>query len=78
MATRSSTERDAQPKRQQRRYRTGRNQHLGIKVTEETKEKFYKAVDARRLPQGELPRLALDALEREKPGAEGSTQLGAD
>ena len=33
-------------------------------MTEETKEKFYKAVDARGVPQGELLRLALDALER--------------
>lgn len=55
---------NAQPKRQQRRYRTGRNQHIGIKVTEETKEKFYKALDERGIPQGELLRLALDALER--------------
>ncbi len=59
---------NAQPKRQQRRYRTGRNQHIGIKVTEGTKEKFYKAVDARGIPQGELLRLALDALERAEEG----------
>jgi hypothetical protein len=63
--SRQPPKRDAEQKRQQRRYRTGRNQHLGIKVTEETKEKFYKAVDARGVPQGELLRLALDALERE-------------
>ena len=52
-------------KRKPRIHRTGRNQHIGIKVTEETKEKFYKALDARGIPQGELLRLALDALERE-------------
>ena len=63
--SRQSPKPDAKPKRQQRRYRTGRNQHIGIKVTEETKEKFYKALDARGIPQGELLRLALDALERE-------------
>ncbi len=59
-APKSSTPR----KREQRRYRTGRNQHLGIKATAETIERFYKAVDARNVPSGELLRLALDALER--------------
>jgi hypothetical protein len=52
-------------RRKQRRYRTGRNQHLGIKATEETKERFYKAADKRNVPLGEVLRLALDALERE-------------
>jgi hypothetical protein len=51
-------------KRKQRRYRTGRNRHLGIKATEETLERFYKAADARSVPLGELLRIALDALER--------------
>ena len=51
-------------RREQRRYRTGRNQHLGIKATAETIERFYKAVDERKVPSGELLRLALDALER--------------
>jgi len=51
-------------RRDQRRYRTGRNQHLGIKATAETIERFYKAVDERKVPSGELLRLALDALER--------------
>jgi len=51
-------------RRKQRRYRTGRNQHLGIRATAETVERFYKAVDARNDPMGELLRLALDALER--------------
>ena len=51
-------------RREQRRYRTGRNQHLGIKATAETIERFYKAVDARNVPSGELLRLALDALDR--------------
>jgi hypothetical protein len=52
------------PKRKQRRYRTGRNRHLGIKATEETVERFYKVADARNMPLGEVLRLALDALER--------------
>jgi hypothetical protein len=59
-APKSSTPR----RREQRRYRTGRNQHLGIKATAETIERFYKAVDSRNVPSGELLRLALDALDR--------------
>lgn len=51
-------------RREQRRYRTGRNQHLGIKATAETIERFYKAVDEQNVPSGELLRLALDALDR--------------
>ena len=51
-------------RRRQRRYRTGRNQHLGIKATPETVERFYKLADERRVPLGEALRLALDALER--------------
>ena len=66
--SRQAPKANAAQKRQQRRYRTGRNQHIGIKVTEETKEKFYKAIDARGIPQGELLRLALDALEQAEPG----------
>jgi hypothetical protein len=54
----------AEPKRKQRRYRTGRNRHIPIKATDETAERFYKAADARNVPLGELLRLALDALER--------------
>lgn len=54
----------AKPGREQRRYRTGRDQHLGIKTSTETKNRFYKAADERKIPMGELLRLALDALER--------------
>jgi len=50
--------------RQQRRYRTGRDQHLGIKTTAETRSRFYKAADERKVPLGELLKLALDALDR--------------
>ena len=53
-----------QPTIQQRRYRTGRDQHVGIKTTAETRKKLYKAADLRKVPLGELLRLALDALER--------------
>lgn len=54
----------ARAMRQQRRYRTGRDQHLGIKTTVETRNRFYKAADERKVPLGELLRLALDALEK--------------
>lgn len=56
---------NARPARkQQRRFRTGRNRQIGIKATQETAERFYKAAEARHVPHGELLRLALDALER--------------
>ena len=42
------------PKRKQRRYRNGRNRHLGIKATAKTLERFYKAADDRNVPLGEL------------------------
>jgi hypothetical protein len=58
----------APPKLHQRRYRTGRDQHVGIKTTAETRKRLYKAADERKVPLGELLRLALDALE----GAGGS------
>src|SRR5437016_4974125 len=51
-------------RRKPRVYRTGRNQHVGIKATAETVERFYKAADERNVPLGELLRLGLDALER--------------
>jgi hypothetical protein len=60
---------NAVPKRKQRRYRTGRNRHLGIKATDETVERFYKAAEARdNIQHGELLRLALNALERAGAG----------
>jgi hypothetical protein len=49
---------------EQRRFRTGRDQHVGIKTTAETRKRLYKAADDRKVPLGELLRLALDALER--------------
>jgi hypothetical protein len=59
------------PRKKQRRYRTGRNQHLGIRATGETVQRFYKAADDRNVPLGELLRIALDALER-AGGSEGA------
>ena len=66
--SRQASKPQTQPKRTQRRYRTGRNRHLGIKATEETVERFYKVADSRNLPLGEVLRLALDALERSGEG----------
>jgi hypothetical protein len=51
-------------RRHQRRFRTGRDQHVGVKTTEETRDRFYKMADEHKVPLGELLRLALDALER--------------
>jgi hypothetical protein len=51
-------------KRQQRRYRTGRNQQLNIKATEQTIEKFYRLADKENITLGELLERALDALEK--------------
>lgn len=62
--SRQAPKKNAAPKRQQRRWRTGRNQHIGIKATIETTERFYKAAEERNLQHGELLRIALDALER--------------
>lgn len=36
----------------------------GIKTTAETRDRFYKASDERKVPVGELLLLALDALDR--------------
>ena len=52
------------PRRKQRRYRTGRNQYLGLRVTAETLERFYKAADARNVPLGALLKQLLDAFDR--------------
>jgi hypothetical protein len=51
-------------KRVPRRYRTGRDQHVGIKTTAETRTRLYKAADERKVPLGVVLELALDALER--------------
>jgi hypothetical protein len=66
------------PRRKPRVHRTGRNQHLGVKATAETVERFYKAADARAIPLGELLRLALDALERAGGAAPGKAILLRD
>ncbi|WP_027132512.1 hypothetical protein [Geminicoccus roseus] len=52
-------------RREQRRYRTGRNAQLNIKVRPETLEAFYALVDQHGWVQGEAFERALAALERE-------------
>lgn len=47
-----------------RRYRTGRNQQINIKATQQVIERLYKLADAKRIPLGELLEQALDALEK--------------
>ena len=50
----------------QRRFRTGRNQQLNIKATEQTVQKFYRLADDANIPLGELLERALTALEEKK------------
>jgi hypothetical protein len=52
------------PIKQQRRYRTGRNQQLNIKATEQTINKFYRLADKENITLGELLERALNALEK--------------
>jgi hypothetical protein len=56
-------------RRKPRLHRTGRNQQFNAKATPETIQRFYKMADEKKVPLGELLRLALDALE--KAGAAG-------
>lgn len=53
------------PKREQRRYRTGRNAQLNIKIRPETLEEFYAIVDRQGWVQGEAFERAIEALKRE-------------
>jgi hypothetical protein len=62
--SRQPTKSPASQRRKRRVHRTGRNQHLSMRVTVETLERFYKAADARNVPMGELLKQALDALEK--------------
>ena len=51
------------PRTEQRRYRTGRNKQLSLKVTEETAQRFTRLAEEQRLVLGELLERALDAYE---------------
>lgn len=55
----------APQKREQRRYRTGRNAQLNIKIKPETLEDFYALVDHHGWVQGEAFERAIEALKRE-------------
>jgi hypothetical protein len=52
-------------RRMPRTHRTGRNVQFNAKATMETINKIYKLADERKVPLGELLKLAVDALERE-------------
>jgi hypothetical protein len=52
-----------EPPREQRRYRTGRNVQLNIKVKSDTLENFYKIADAQGWVLGETLERAVKALQ---------------
>jgi hypothetical protein len=58
----------APQKREQRRYRTGRNAQINIKIKPETLEDFYALVDRQGWVQGEAFERAIEALKRELAG----------
>jgi len=62
--SRPATKTPKTEKRKPRIHRTGRNQQFTAKATAETVGKIYKLADDRKVPLGELLRLAVDALER--------------
>jgi hypothetical protein len=53
------------PRREPRRYVTGRNRQLNLKVTEQAAERFYALADANRLVLGEAFEMAIEALEKD-------------
>lgn len=53
-------------KKKPRRYTTGRNQQLNIKVTPETALLMTQLADEMHVPLGELLQIALDAFRRTK------------
>lgn len=55
---------ESPPRRQQRRYTTGRNKQINIKATDETINRLYRLADERGVPLGGLLEQALDALEK--------------
>lgn len=74
--SRAARKKPSTPKRQPRVYRTGRNRHFSLKVTNEALERFYKAADDRGVTLGRLLELALDALEREGVSGQEPRSLG--
>jgi len=62
------------PRREQRRYRTGRNVQFNIKASQDTVDGFYAISDRQGWVLGETLEHALAALQRELAGGgEGST-----
>lgn len=57
----------APARKKPRRYTTGRNQQLNIKVTPETALLMTQLADEMRVPLGELLQMALDAFRKAKP-----------
>jgi hypothetical protein len=58
------------PKRQQRRYRTGRNIQFNAKISQETLDTLYTISDRQSWVLGETLEHALAALQRELSGGE--------
>ncbi len=56
---------EAPPRREQRRYRTGRNVQFNVKASQQTVEAFYAISDRHGWVLGETLEYALDALRRE-------------
>jgi hypothetical protein len=63
--SRQATKPPKTERRKPRIHRTGRNVQFNAKATSETINKIYKLADERKVPLGELLKLAVDALERE-------------
>ena len=63
--SRQATKSPKVERRKPRIHRTGRNQQFNAKASAETINKIYKLADERKVPLGELLKLAVDALERE-------------
>lgn len=69
----------APAKREQRRYRTGRNVQFATKVTQGTYDKAYQLVDRLGgITMGELVERAFAALEKELPTSKGSRAAKED
>jgi hypothetical protein len=66
---RSASTPSAAPKREPRRYRTGRNTQLNIKARTEAIEAFYTIADKQGWVLGETFERAIDALKRELSAA---------
>jgi hypothetical protein len=56
-------------RREPRRYRTGRNVQLNLKVKQETVDAFYAIADSRNWVLGEAFERAVEALQREISGS---------